>query len=188
MSVNYLTRGTPMRMISSPSDLRRNLLSASAFMALVLIAGMAQATTQTVSSVSVAGITPSETDNDFLRIKNALAGLNAGETLVLDGTFNWAEEFARASYLDFDGTNFVNQSAQFDTTSRYVGLKPPAAANITISGMGTARVIAPVGAERPAELVQTGRTGITSFMGFQGVSTTNLTIDRKSTRLNSSHV
>jgi hypothetical protein len=57
-----------------------------------------------VQSVGVTMTTPTPTDNDYTRIKNAIAAAVNGDTITLSGTFNWAEANAAASWaLGNDG-------------------------------------------------------------------------------------
>lgn len=58
-----------------------------------------------VRSVAAEGSVPTATDNDFLRLDLALRTVSPGEEVVLEGTFDWAEPHARASWaLGSDGT------------------------------------------------------------------------------------
>lgn len=51
-----------------------------------------------VEAFNITGGTPSPTDNDYTRIKNAVVAAVAGDTITLSGTFNWAEANAAASW------------------------------------------------------------------------------------------
>lgn len=75
---------------------------------LVLMLGMtvpAQACTGTmIRSVSETHTTPSAADNDYTRINNAIHAASSGTSFVLQGTFNFAETNAKASWkLGSDG-------------------------------------------------------------------------------------
>ncbi|MCC5877757.1 MAG: hypothetical protein JJU11_16170, partial [Candidatus Sumerlaeia bacterium] len=89
-----------MKKNSKISALRRKFLPASAVIALALSAGMAQATVTPVSSTSQEGVTPTETDNDFTRIQNAIDNAPAGQTIALQGEFDLTSGFALDSYMD----------------------------------------------------------------------------------------
>ncbi|MCC5877758.1 MAG: hypothetical protein JJU11_16175 [Candidatus Sumerlaeia bacterium] len=170
-----------MKYHSRTSALRK-FIPASALVAIVLSAGMANATVVNISSISASGGTPDATDNDFTRIKNALSGLTTGQTLILEGTFDWNEANARDSYFELDSGAFVNVNSSATISGvqyRYLGLRPPTGvSDITINGQGTVTIIAPNdGDTAPPELTSVGGvTGITGFMGFQSTNTTNLTV------------
>src|SRR5262245_5043211 len=58
-----------------------------------------------IQAFSVTGGTPSPTDNDYTRINNAVQSATTGTTIELQGTFNWTETNAAASWaLGSDGT------------------------------------------------------------------------------------
>ena len=52
----------------------------------------------TVESTGATGSVPTPTDNDYTRVANAVDALNAGDTIVFEGTFNWTEPNAAASW------------------------------------------------------------------------------------------
>ena len=57
-----------------------------------------------VQSVGVTATTPTPTDNDYTRIKNAVDAAVSGDTITLSGTFDWTEANAAASWaLGNDG-------------------------------------------------------------------------------------
>ena len=58
-----------------------------------------------VRSVGADGGVPTATDNDFLRLDLAIRTASPGEVVLLEGTFDWSEPHARASWaLGSDGT------------------------------------------------------------------------------------
>jgi hypothetical protein len=58
----------------------------------------------TIESVAATGTTATASDNDFIRIDNALKGATAGDTIKLVGTFDFSETNAAASWaLGSDG-------------------------------------------------------------------------------------
>jgi hypothetical protein len=56
------------------------------------------ATNVLVQAFNITGGTPTATDNDFTRINNAIQAATAGETITLQGNFNWTESHAAASW------------------------------------------------------------------------------------------
>ncbi len=59
-----------------------------------------------VQSVGVTGDTPTDADNDYTRINNAVQAAPSGATVILEGTFDWTETFANADWvLGSDGLN-----------------------------------------------------------------------------------
>ncbi|MCC5878197.1 MAG: hypothetical protein JJU11_18415 [Candidatus Sumerlaeia bacterium] len=87
-----------MKQNSKLSAMRRKFLPASAIVALALTAGMAQATVSFVSSTGETGTTPTETDNDFTRLQDAINNLTPGQTLQLTGTFDLTAGHALDSF------------------------------------------------------------------------------------------
>lgn len=58
-----------------------------------------------VQSVGASGDTPTPTDNDYTRINDALQAASDGDTIHLQGVFDWSEANAAASWeLGSDGT------------------------------------------------------------------------------------
>jgi uncharacterized repeat protein (TIGR01451 family) len=80
------------------------------------------AATVTITPAAV----PTASDNDFTRIQNALKAAQAGDTIVLSGTFNFTEPNAAASWaLGSDGVA--------STLDDYEVLVPPDLNNLTIT-------------------------------------------------------
>ncbi|WP_166831109.1 Calx-beta domain-containing protein [Thalassoroseus pseudoceratinae] len=55
---------------------------------------MTGALTILVQSTGVTGDTPTDVDNDYTRVNNAVQSAGAGSTIILEGTFDWTEMFA----------------------------------------------------------------------------------------------
>ena len=59
-----------------------------------------------VNSIGESGDTPTPSDNDFTRINDAIQAAGSGETIRLQGTFDWTETNADASWaLGSDGAS-----------------------------------------------------------------------------------
>ena len=79
---------------------RAALLAAILLVVLLAVPGTAAAVDVPVSPAS----TPTASDNDYTRIKNAVAAAVAGTRIILSGTFDWTESNAAASWsLGNDG-------------------------------------------------------------------------------------
>jgi hypothetical protein len=83
-----------MKTENTLSALRKTFLPAGATAALMLAAGIVHADPINVFSVTEAGVTPSETDNDYVRIADAIAGAVDNDTIILHGNFDLSEPFA----------------------------------------------------------------------------------------------
>ncbi len=61
--------------------------------------GLIQVTANTiyVPSTGYSGTTPTATDNDYTRIRNAIEAAGNGFTIILQGTFDWTELNAAAA-------------------------------------------------------------------------------------------
>ena len=83
--------------------------------------------------------TPTSTDNDYTRLKNAVEAAGNGWTINLEGTFNWGEANALASWaLGNDGASGTNDD--------YSILVPANLHNVTITapgGLGSATIQGP---------------------------------------------
>ena len=115
-----------------------------------------------VPSVAVTSSTPSATDNDYTRIKNAIEAAGSGFAIQLLGTFDWTEVNAAASWaLGNDGVA--------STVDDYSILVPDGLEDVTFtapSGLGTATIVG------PGEEI--GRAG--GFLAFRGGVNTGWTI------------
>ena len=106
-------------------------------LALVLLIGLVLAVAPAALAATIVvtqAATPTDTDNDFTRIQNALAAANSGDTIDLQGTFNWTEPFALADYT-------ASFSTSNDGDIRGVEI-PSGVNNLTItSSTGDAHII-----------------------------------------------
>ncbi len=119
-----------------------------------------------VASVAETGSTPTATDNDYTRIKNAIEAAGDGDIIQLLGgganAFNWTESFAAASWaLGNDGVA--------STADDYSILTLDGLEDVTLTapgGLGTATILG------PGEEI--GRAG--GFLAFRGGVNTGWTI------------
>jgi len=82
--------------------------------------------------------TPTDTDNDYTRVNDAVQAAPAGATVQLEGTFDWTEVFAAADWeLGSDGLT--------STDDDYSLMIPSGRANVTITAaaLGDARIQGP---------------------------------------------
>jgi hypothetical protein len=108
----------------------------------------------TVQAFNITGGTPSASDNDYTRIKNAIAGAMNGDTIILSGNFNWTEANAAASWaLGNDGV--------VSTDDDYSILVPAGLNNVTLtaSSLGAATI------QGPGDLAAVNLEGVLVFDG-----------------------
>ena len=77
-------------------------------LALVLLVGLLLAVAPSALAATIVvtpAATPTDTDNDFTRIQTALAAATTGDTIDLQGTFNWTEPYALADYTASSSTS-----------------------------------------------------------------------------------
>lgn len=120
-----------------------------------------------VQSVAVTGTNPTPTDNDYTRINNAIQSAVAGEVIELQGTFNWTEPNAAASWAL--GSNGI--AGDNDDYSILI----PAGLNqvtLTAASLGAARI------QGPGDLANFDLEGVFFFDGGvnQGWTISNLEI------------
>ncbi len=115
-----------------------------------------------VQSFSVTGGTPSPTDNDYTRINNAVQAATGGTTIELQGTFDWTEANAAASWA----TGSDGVAANSDDFSILV---PPNVNDLTITAMslGAATI------EGPGDLAA---VNLEAFLVFDGGDNQNFTM------------
>ncbi len=113
----------------------------------------------TVQSVAAEGVSPTDTDNDFTRINNAIINANANEVIEFVGTFDIGEAEAATDYA----------------ANGYV-FNIPTAANLTLQGDGSTEIVVDQYLNRTVRknfMLQGFSPGGTSFPG--GVAITGLT-------------
>jgi hypothetical protein len=123
-------------------------------------------TTITVQSVADSGDTPSPTDNDFTRINDAVQTANIGDTVRLQGTFDWTEANAAASWaLGSDGTAATGDEY-------WLAVPPKTNLTITADALGDATI------QGPGDLASTDLEGALLFFdgSYQGLEVSNLEI------------
>jgi len=128
--------------------------------------GTAAATTQfdfdpaAVQTVTPAGASATVFDNDYTRINNAIQAAPTGGTVILNGTFDWTEANAAASWAK--GSDGLTTGA-FDDDN-YSILAPPNRNNVTVtaSSLGAATI------QGPGDVSTVNLEGV-----FQFFSTTN---------------
>jgi hypothetical protein len=104
-------------------------------------AGTTQFDFDPATTISVSPATsPNALDNDYTRINNAVQAIPAGGTVVLNGTFNWAETNANASWVKGS-----NNTAQGGAGDDYTILPPANRNNVTITApsLGAATIQGP---------------------------------------------
>ncbi|MBI3424585.1 MAG: putative Ig domain-containing protein, partial [Acidobacteria bacterium] len=112
------------------------------------------ANTLFASSTGASGTTPTATNNDYTRINNAVLAATSGATIKLNGTFNWTEVNAAASWVK--GSNGV--AGDIDDYSVY----PPANLNnvtFTANALGDATI------QGPGDLAAIDLEGVFFFDG-----------------------
>jgi Calx-beta domain/Carboxypeptidase regulatory-like domain len=98
--------------------------------------------TVNVNSIAADSAVPTASDNDYTRINNAILAAVPGDTIMLNGTFNWAEPNAAASWaLGSDGLTGSPSTSNDD----YAILAPLNLNNVTVtaSSLGTAKILGP---------------------------------------------
>ena len=91
-----------------------------------------------VESVGVTGTEPTETDNDYTRINDAVQNAVNGDLIVLEGIFDWNESNAYTSWT-------LGSDAVADTDDDYYILVPDMLADVTFTSaiLGNAVVLGP---------------------------------------------
>jgi uncharacterized repeat protein (TIGR01451 family) len=123
-------------------------------------------TTPTIFNITPAAV-PTPTDNDYTRIQAAVNGLADNDTIILQGTFNFTEPNAAASWaLGSDET-----AGTFDDYSVYV---PEGLTGITISANALGAAVV----QGPGDLPQLDLESFLYFdgLGYQGWTISNLDI------------
>lgn len=95
------------------------LVSAAVLITLLAPAPVARASGATivVRSFSETGGTPISSDNDYLRIRDAVNTAASGDTIKLIGTFDWTEPNAAASWAKgFDGISQAGAGDDYELT------------------------------------------------------------------------
>lgn len=115
-----------------------------------------------VQSFSVTGGTPSPTDNDYTRINDAVQAATSGTTIELQGTFDWTEANAAASWAA--GSNGIGGDGD-----DFSILVPANVNNLTITAMslGAATI------EGPGDLAA---VNLEAFLVFDGGDNQNFTM------------
>ncbi len=130
--------------------------------------GSAPLAVVTVQSTARTGTTPSAADNDYTRLNIALQGTPGNSTVELDGSFSFAETFARAAWaLGSDGTA--------GTGDDYSILPAPGRSNVRVTavgGLGSAVITG------PGDVPTIDLEGVFYLVGgnYQGWSFSNLDI------------
>jgi hypothetical protein len=115
-----------------------------------------------VQSFSVTGGTPSGADNDYTRINNAVLAASAGAVIELQGTFDWTELNAAASWaLGSDGTGATGDDFSILVPQGLNSL------TITAGSLGAATI------EGPGDLPA---VNLEAFLVFDGGDNQNLLI------------
>lgn len=137
---------------------------AAAFFTLMMVAIPVRSAETIVLSVSESGDTPTPTDNDFTRINDAVQSAVDGDTLVLQGIFDWTEANAAASWaLGSDG---VASGDDF-----YLDVPPLDDFTITSASLGDATI------QGPGDLPGVDLEGVFDFTSESGGGTyENLTV------------
>jgi len=121
----------------------------------------------TVNSIAADSATPSASDNDYTRINNAILAASSGDTITLNGVFDWTETNAAASWaLGSDGLTGTPATANDD----YTILAPLNLNNITLTAtsLGTAQI------KGPGDLAAVNLEGVLQF--YAGGTNQNWTI------------
>ena len=102
-------------------------------------------------------VSPTATDNDYTRINNAVQLVQDGATITLNGTFNWAETNAAASWaLGSDGQTggvFSNDDYEIFVPSNLNGV------TFTAASLGAATI------QGPGDLPNANLEGVLDFEG-----------------------
>ncbi len=119
------------------------------------------ATSQTVTPAAI----PTALDNDYTRINNAVQAAPAGSTIILSGTFNWAESNAALSWSrGSDGLTGTTATNNDD----YSILAPPNRNGITI----TAPSVGGATIQGPGDLAAENLEGVFVYSGGDNQNTT----------------
>ena len=117
--------------------------------------------------------TPTATDNDYTRIKNALESASSGDTINLQGTFDWRETNAAASWEALGNDGIAGNDDDYSLSIR------PGLNNVTVTAasLGAATI------QGPGDLPNANLEGVFAFNGGpsatddnQGWTISNLTI------------
>ncbi len=115
-----------------------------------------------VQAFSITGGTPTPTDNDYTRINDAVQAASGGTLIELQGTFNWTEPNAAASWANgSDGV--ASTSDDFSITV------PPNLSSLTL----TAASLGAAAIEGPGDLAS---VNLEAFLIFDGGPNQNCTI------------
>ena len=115
-------------MTKSPS---RSWAPVSALIASLVLASTAAAqSTVTVQAFSITGGTPSASDNDFTRIDDAVQAAGNGDTLILEGDFDWSQSDAMSSYTASQSTESYGYT--WNETPITALIAPDGVSNVTI--------------------------------------------------------
>ncbi|HMT08911.1 MAG TPA: right-handed parallel beta-helix repeat-containing protein, partial [Pyrinomonadaceae bacterium] len=122
----------------------------------------------TINSCAVDACTPSPTDNDFRRINNAIIGAGSGDTIILNGVFDWTEPFAAADWAN--GSDYTAA-----TGDDYSILAPAGLNNVTVTAnsLGSATI------QGPGDLASANLEGVFQFYSGgtnSGWTISNLTL------------
>lgn len=129
--------------------------------ALLMISGLSlksipvvRAATIPVQAFNITGGTPTALDNDYTRIKNAIAGAMNNDTINLTGNFDWTEANAAASWA-------LGNDGAANTLDDYSILVPPNLNNVTFtaSSLGVATI------QGPGDLAGVNLEGVLVFDG-----------------------
>ncbi len=123
------------------------------------------ANTISVSSTGATGSTPTAADNDYTRVNSAVQAAMAGDTILLNGTFNWAETNASASWAK--GSN--GAAGDLDD---YSILVPANRNNVTF----TANALGNATIQGPGDLSSLDLEGVFFFDSLNGSKNQNWTI------------
>ncbi|MBL8181987.1 MAG: hypothetical protein JNL64_10305, partial [Blastocatellia bacterium] len=105
----------------------------------------------TVNSCAVDSCTPSAIDNDFRRINDAIISSGSGNTIILNGVFDWTEPFAAADWAN--GSDYVPSGDDYSI------LAPAGLINVTITAnsLGSATI------QGPGDLASVNLEGVFQF-------------------------
>jgi Ca2+-binding RTX toxin-like protein len=105
---------------------------------------------------------PSASDNDYTRINDAIQAALDGQTITLDGTFDWTEANAAASWaLGSDGVGGTNDDYSISVPGRTEPLPPTRLNNVTLTAanLGAATI------QGPGDLAAVNLEGVLVFEG-----------------------
>ncbi|MCA1613284.1 MAG: hypothetical protein LC800_03820, partial [Acidobacteria bacterium] len=107
-----------------------------------------------VLSTGATATAPTPTDNDYTRVSNAVDALNDGDTIIFEGTFNWTEPNAAASWA------LGNDDAP-NTADDFSVLVPANINNVTL----TANTLGDATFQGPGDLAAVNLEGVFVFDG-----------------------